>query len=309
MDFLIGFILFPFHLIIWLLTNWELVLLFMIGVFVYLAVNPILASNKAKAAQKREQEENRRKKETKASEIIHLNKTGHEKYAETNKPFSLKTFLSTHDFDLPYKSGIDLFVELSRSDLVSESDKEILKTIASQGSADYLKSTNANALLKADSRELQLLGNEILMRNYFFGNGGLQDYEKVYEIASKISHFSRDAQYYLGEMYLNGFFVDKNYNTAKDYLIAAGIQGDAEAFISLHKIYSEGLNVVINNPFAFACLNIAYHLKPKKEEWRDLRDNFSEKCNKEEINLGQKFSKRIVESNYRDLPTLVNSFS
>ena len=306
MEFFVDLILFPFKLMSWIFTNWQLVLLIIAGIFVYFMIQPILESNKAKAEQKRKQEESKQIAEKKSLQIQQLNNASHSKYAETNSPFSLADFLARYDFNSSYKSGMDLFMEVANSDLLSVSDKQIVRNLASQDKSDYLKSTNAIALLKADSRELQLCGDEILMSNYFFGsNGSLQDYAKVYEIASRISHFSRDAQYYLGKMYLSGFFVERSYKKAAELLVAAAIQGDAEAFLSLHKIYSEGLDVEINLPFAFAFLNVAYCLKPKKEEWKEMRDSLSKQLNNNEINLGQQISNKLMESNYRDLPTLI----
>ncbi len=291
MDLLVSIIIFPF-------VHWQLMIGIIVAVIIWIAYSPILESDKLEA--------HKRKLEVQAMRNNELAKIkaqeSHNKYPENDSEFSLKNFLDTYEYDSKDLSAAGFLSRINKEDLTTSDNRILNQAVKANDKTDFYKSSNLNAFINADCRELQLIGYQTLMSNYFWGsNGYLKDYGKVYEIASRISNFSRDAQFLLGELYLNGFFVEKNYKKAKELLIAAAIQGDAEANISLYKIYSEGLDVEVNKPFASACLNIAVYLRPKKTEWKDRRDDFSASLSSDEINLAQKISNELIDSNYRNL--------
>ena len=222
--------------------------------------------------------------------------------------FNFEDFLANFDYDEKHDSilsiATDYLIEYGDPATLSDNDRECISIMgeAASNSLDFKKIEN---LPEPDTPILQILVRELLLHAYYFGSYGcIKSYKKCFELASQIAHVSRAAQWCLGYMYLNGHYVDKDYNKAFEFLIASALQRNAEAHDLLGDMNSLGLGIPINKPMAYAWYNLACYLEPKKEEFKKKRNDLEAELTNKEIDFAQNIASELIDSNYRKLRSL-----
>jgi TPR repeat protein len=93
---------------------------------------------------------------------------------------------------------------------------------------------------------------------YARGEGVQQDYMKALEFTSKAADKGhRDAQAFLGALYLEGSGVQQDYKKAEKWFIKAAEQGAVQAQTNLGAMYAQGLGVQQNTQKAVEWLTKA----------------------------------------------------
>ena len=316
METFFDIVFFPITALVWLISHWQLVLLVVGAIFLWLIFYPMYRNHKINTELEEKQirivqEARESGLKNKRSDTDALDEED-ERLPEGYQAFDFKSYISKFYFENKALSISDEFIK--KMDKITEAredrkdfsypDAELFRDVYKNSSEDnpITSPTNAKIFLGAKSRLVRVWATQALMKGYFFGGKGYyQDYGKSYEYSKEIEHISSDATYCVGYMYLYGYFLEKNYQKAFEYLICSAMSGDAEAHDLLGDIYKDGLGLPIDNSLAFAFYNIACSLRPKKDNWREKREAFMKSISIDDLNKGQMLTSMIVDSKYHKL--------
>lgn len=164
------------------------------------------------------------------------------------------------------KKGNEIWVNLidgTQNIELTFEDGDTLRINTKEYGIDNLKSQLTYLLTLSGSKEeneeeIAQAGDEDYKKglDYFYGISSKQDIKKAKQLLLKAAEQGNaDAQYYLGMMYLYGFAIEKDNKLAYEWLSAAARRNQPDAMLQLARIYQNPVSPKYDDEMAFAFFN------------------------------------------------------